>query len=123
MRGYHAPALRGLHPGLRLPADALAARAAELDVRRAERLAVGRDLQAQDLARQAGGRPGRAKGADLVDAVEVLGRTVAHGLRAVPEQLVQRRDVVLDERPFVAIEDAAQLGQHLESIDDHSSTA
>ena len=59
------------------------------------------------------------EGGDLVITVELLADAVAQGVRAVPEQLVERRDVVAVERFFVAVEGSRHLGHDRRDIDLH----
>ena len=69
-------------------------------------------------ARLAGEPPG-AEGGDLVIAVQILGRAVAQGVRALPEQRVELGDVVGDERALVARERLLDLGDHFGNVDVH----
>ena len=64
--------------------------APELGHRGREVAAEGRDDGRAERSRQAGARPRRAKGADRVDADQVLAGAVAHRRRRRPEQLVER---------------------------------
>src|SRR5262245_27186852 len=111
MRRHDAPALRGAHPGVALAAGARTAVAPDLAVGGAEVMAVGDDPELQkiaidDEARVAAG----TEGGDLVVAVELLADAVTQGVRALPEQLVERGDVVGVQRLLVAVEGLGHLG-------------
>src|ERR1700730_12907653 len=95
------PALVGPYPSLTLPSGRRRACALEFDVRRGEVPPVGGDHRLYKIAGQIGGWPAAAKGGDLVGAIEILGRAVAQGVRALPEQRVEFGDVVGDKRTLV----------------------
>src|SRR5262249_46693120 len=61
----------------------------------------------------------RAEGGDLVVAVELLADAVAQRVRALPEQLVERGDVVAVERLLVALEGRRHFGDHRRDVDLH----
>ena len=69
-----------------------------------------------ERARPAGERAAR-NASDRVIAVEVFGHPVAHRMRRIPEQLVERGDVVADERGLVACEGGGDFGDHLGDVD------
>ena len=118
--GDDAPALGRTHPGVALPAGAVAAMAAELAVGGAEVAAVGDDPDLQQVAvEHETGIAAGAEGGDLVVAVELLADAVAQGVRALPEQLVEHGDVVAVQRLLVALEGGGHLGHDFGDVDFH----
>src|SRR5436190_17650448 len=122
MRRHDTPAFRRAHPGVTLAADPGLAVAAELAVGGAEIVAVGDDPELEQIAvhHEAGIAAG-PEGGDLVVAVELLADAVAQRVRAVPEQLVEGRDVVGVERLLIAIEGRRHLGDDRRDVDFHGS--
>lgn len=50
------------------------------------------------IAGQTGGGAGGAKGADRLDAIQIFAGSQPYGARVVPEQRIQRLDVIADQR-------------------------
>ena len=61
-------------------------------------------VSGKNYAIEPGGRAGAPELADFVDAVQGFGHAVSHGSRVLPEQLVQGRQVVVDQGALVAAE-------------------
>src|SRR3954451_18644128 len=77
VRRHHAPALRRAHPGLALPAGAVAADAAELDVGGGDIAPEGGDHGLEHVTLQALCRAASTEAGDGVEAVQVLVDAVA----------------------------------------------
>ncbi len=117
VRGYDLPALSGAHPGLALTPDLGRAMREVLGVRNAE---VAPEGDEPSIAQRAAliHRPAlAAEPRDLGVAVEQLGYTVAQRQVALPEQAVQSLDVVCEERLFIGVKGARELGEGLRFVD------
>jgi hypothetical protein len=102
--GNHAPAFGKAHPALGLPADPVASDAPEFGAGGREIAPEGGDHRVLQRARWANRGAGRTKRLDCAIAVEVFGNPVAHCMRCIPEQPVERGDVVADKRRLVRCE-------------------
>src|SRR5580704_11857852 len=83
VRRHDSPAFRQTHPDLALTAENCPRVYGALEFQ-GDAAAVPSecdDIKAADRAGDVGGRSASAKGADLVDAVEVLGDSESHGVR------------------------------------------
>ena len=100
------PAAVGAHPGLALPADLVRTRRQKLGIGDAERAPEGRDPLILKRALRVHGAAPDSKRRDLGVSVLSLGvaGTEAHRSWTVPEQAVERRDVVRDQRLLIGLE-------------------
>ena len=120
MRRDDPPAFGQPRPALHLPADA-ACRTGAAKQRRGGR-EIGterRDRGRLEHPGEARGGTRRPEGRDRGVPVEVLGHPVADRLGGSPEEGVERRDVVADERGLVGREGALHLGPDGGVVDDH----
>src|ERR1700712_1018953 len=95
--GHDPPPFLGAHPGLGLAAAAAGFRAAELSGDGGDIAAEGRGDRAGELSGKVLVGALSPEPGDVVVAVEILHRPVAHGETVGPEQLVQYGHVVGDQ--------------------------
>src|SRR5579859_2194120 len=90
MRGDDAPAFGKADPTLHLPADLRGSAVAMKQGRGGRKIASERgDHGPRQPTGQPGGGAGRAKAADLIVTVQILGDAIADRLRTAPEQKLQ----------------------------------
>src|SRR6187549_3075429 len=120
MPGHDAPAFRQAHPHLGLATGAGGVGAPELGVGGGEVIAPGGD---HGIVQRAGRRAAHtpfAKGADHVDANEVLAHAVTQRMGGIPEEAVKRGEVVLAQRALVGVESLGHFGHRGRVVDDHA---
>jgi hypothetical protein len=66
---------------------------------------------------KAGGRTRRPERCDFLIAVQILRLTVAHRARIIAEYLIERRNVVADQRPLVSFKGCSNFCNHIRNID------
>ena len=120
MRRNDAPALRQTRPGVALAADTVGTVTGKFGIRGRVVGAEGRNDRAAQIAGKALRRATAAKRKDFCVAVKVLTCTVSNDILAVPEQCIQRLDVVADQCRLVAVKGSRNLGKDIRIIDLHA---
>src|SRR5262249_9266357 len=121
-RGRRLPSIRSseTHPCLALATDELATPDLELEVHRCEVSAERQDFQTDPpLLDARSGRPRHTMAVDLVEAIAVLAKRVADGVRTVPERGVQHVHVLVDQCLLVALEQVADFRHDLGDVRCH----
>ena len=81
--------------------------------------AVGHDSRALQPALEARRRARRAKRLDRLVAVEVFSRAIADCVFALQKELIERLDVIVDERALVVGESGFDFGFRFRIVDRH----
>ena len=116
MSNNDAPTFRETNPGLRL-APELTRSTVEKGRCHCKVATKGGDHGLRQGSRKAGGRTRRPEGCDFLIAVQILRLTVADGARIIAEYLIERRNVVGDQRPLVPFKGCSNFCNHIRNID------
>ena len=122
VRRHNPPSRYESTPSLRLPTDKPGAKPLIFGIGRREIGTERRNDRPRQLACEIARRPPRTKRAKSFDAVKVFAIAIAHDERAVPEETVERCDVIADKRLLVRIEQRRHLGQYIRAVDFHGAS-
>ena len=120
VRGNHAPALRGSHPGLALAPGTLTAHSMKLCIGRGKVAAISCDDDVHSLARQPLRRPTGSKGPNGFVAIQVFGCAIAQGVWTVVKQRVEHLHFVIHQGLLLLFKNSAHFSDHIWQIDIHS---
>jgi hypothetical protein len=113
-----APTFGETNPSLRLAPDLTGrSRAVEKGRCHCKVATKGGDHGPRQASGKAGGRTRRPERCDFLIAVQILRLTVAHRARIIAEYLIERRNVVADQRPLVSFKGCSNFCNHIRNID------